>query len=206
MMHATTTPAWLKSHSNRGKAIPDLRIMQIILDLALILATLLAIALMVGSRLPKAHVAASGIRLKAKPEEIWPILTDFKAYPSWRMGLKRVEVRQSEDGLPMWIEVSSAASKIPFKVMEARPPYWLVTQIADDALPMRGRWTYQLKEENGETVLTITETERIYHPLIRFCLRYLISYHSAMDVFLAELAWKLGQVPQIKHLQLKRRS
>ncbi len=178
--------------------------MQIILGLVLILASLLAIALIIGSRLPKTHVAASCIKLKAKPEEIWHILTDFKAYPSWRMGLKRVEVRQAEDGLPMWIEVSSKASKIPFKVIEAKPPSWLVTQITDDALPLRGRWTYQLREENGETVLTITETERIYHPLFRFCLRYLISYHSAMDVFLAELAWKLGQVPQVKHLQLKR--
>lgn len=180
--------------------------MQIILFIVLMLAILLAIALMVGSRLPKTHVAASCIKLKAKPEEIWHILTDFQAYPSWRMGLKRVEVRQTEAGLPMWIEVSSEASKIPFKVMEAKPPYWLVTQIADDALPLRGRWTYQLREENDETVLTITETERIYHPLVRFCLRYLISYHSAMDVFLTELAWKLGQAAQVKHLQLKRRS
>jgi hypothetical protein len=178
--------------------------MQILLGLVLILATLLAIALILGSRLPKTHVAASCIRLRAKPEEIWQVITDFKAYPSWRMGLKRVEVCQAEDGLPMWIEVSSEASKIPFKVVEAKPPSWLVTQIADPALPLRGRWTYQLKEENGETVLTITETEHVYHPLFRFCIRYLLRYHSAMDVFLAELALKFGQAPKVRHLQLKR--
>lgn len=180
--------------------------MQIALGIVLLLAALLAIALIMGSRLPKTHVAASSIKLKAKPEEIWYILNDFKAYPSWRMGLKRVEIGQTEDGLPMWIEVSSEASKIPFKVVESKPPSRLVTQVADDSLPLRSLWTYQLKEENGETVLTITETESIHHPLVRFCLRYLISYHSAMDVFLAELALKLGQAPQVKHLQLKRRS
>lgn len=177
--------------------------MQIILGLVLILAALLAIALMLGSRLPKTHVAASCIRLRAKPEQVWQILTDFKAYPSWRMGLKCVELCQTEDGLPMWIEISSKTGQIPFKVVEAKPPFRLVTQTADPTLPLRGCWIYQLQEENGETVLTITETEHVYHPLFRFCIRYLLRYHSAMDVFLAELALKLGQAPQVKHLQLK---
>ncbi len=178
--------------------------MQITLSLVLLLATLVAIVLMIGSRLPKTHMAASQIRLKAKPQEAWQILTDFKSYPSWRMGLKRVEVRQAEDGLPMWIEVSSEASKIAFKVAEAKPPFRLVTQLADPTLPLRGCWIYELKEENGETVLTITETEHVYHPLFRFCIRYLLRYHGAMDVFLSELALKLGQVPKVQHLQLKR--
>ncbi|GAB6068225.1 SRPBCC family protein [Methylothermus subterraneus] len=173
------------------------------LELVLILAGLLAIALMIGSRLPKTHVAASAIRLQAQPEQIWSILTDFKAYPDWRMGLERVEVGQAEDGLPMWVEVSAQAGKLAFKVVEAKPPFRLVTQLADPSLPLRGRWIYELKQENGETVLTITETEQIYHPLLRFCVRYLLRYHSAMDVFLAELALKLGQAPKIKHLGLK---
>ncbi|MCX8049030.1 MAG: SRPBCC family protein [Methylohalobius sp.] len=174
--------------------------MHFVLSLILLLAALLAIALIVGSRLPQNHVSASSIRIRAKAEEIWQILTDFEAYPSWRFGIKRVEVHQTENGLPMWTEVSSKISRIAFKVVEAKAPTWLVTEVADDSLPIRGRWSYRLQEQDGETVLTITETEHIYHPLIRFCLRYLLSYHSAMDVFLTELALKLGQAPQVKHL------
>ncbi|HEB77561.1 MAG TPA: SRPBCC family protein [Methylothermaceae bacterium] len=177
--------------------------MRIALIVVLSLVLLLAVALIIGSRLPKTHVAASRIRLRARPEEIWRILTDFEHYPDWRLGLKRVEVCQGEDGKPMWIEVCSRHCKIPFKVVESRPPHWLVTQIADPKLPLVGRWTYELEEENGTTVVTITETDRIFHPLFRFFTRYVISYHGAIDVFLTELAIKLGQKAEIEHLEAR---
>ncbi|GAB4364373.1 MAG: SRPBCC family protein [Methylohalobius crimeensis] len=180
--------------------------MQTILIIVLIASGLLGVTLMVGSRLPKTHVAASRIRLKAKPEEVWHILTDFRSYPSWRMGLKRVEVSSTPDNRPMWTEICAEASKIPFQVVEAEPPVWLVTQMANESLPLRGRWSYRLEEDSGETILTVTEVDRIHSPLFRFCIRYLLSYYSAMDVFLAELALKLGQPPAIEHLQLKSES
>ncbi|HHJ39441.1 MAG TPA: SRPBCC family protein [Methylothermaceae bacterium] len=177
--------------------------LQLILALVLILAGLVGLGLMIGKRLPKTHVAASRIRLKAKPEEVWKILLNFENYPSWRMGLERVEIVQDQEGLPTWIEVCSEASKIPFRVVEAVSPKYLVTELAKDDIPLSGRWTYQLKEIDGGTELTIITNDRIFHPLLRFFLRFFVPLHAAMDVYLMELALKLGQSPKIEHLQVK---
>lgn len=177
--------------------------MAILLALITIASALIGLGLYIGSRLPKTHVAASRIRLQAKPEQIWQILLDFVDYPKWRMGLKRVEVSTDEAGRPMWTEICSEASKITFKVVEAHPPYRLVTQTADQELPLASCWIYTLRPVDGGTELTIIENDRIYHPLFRAFARYIISYHGAIDVFLTCLAMKLGQPAIIEHLQLK---
>ncbi len=176
---------------------------QFFLVLVLLLASLVGLGLIIGSRLPKTHVAASRVRLNAKREAVWKILLDFENYPNWRMGLERVEIIQDKQALPMWIEVCSESSKIPFRVVKAIPPKYLVTEFAQENAPLSGRWIYELKEIDGETELTIIANDWIFHPLFRFLFRCLLPLHTAMDVYLMELALKLGQSPKIEHLQIK---
>lgn len=163
------------------------------------------VAAWVGSRLPKTHVAASRIRLKTPAKEIWRTITDFEAHPTWRFGLKRVERGQDSDGHETWLEVCSESSKVPFKVVEAVEGKRLVTQLVGENLPLVGRWTYELNEDGNGTVLTIIESDQIYNPLFRFFAKYVISYHGAIDVYLYELALKLGEPPRPEHLGIKRK-
>ncbi len=116
-----------------------------------------------------------------------------------------MEVSSGDDGLPRWTEICSAHVWVPFRVVSMQPPRWLETRIDLPEAPLSGHWTYELETgDDGTTILTITEIGRIYHPLFRFFARFLIAYHGAMDVFLTELALRLGQSPRIEHLQLER--
>ncbi|BCX89391.1 hypothetical protein MIN45_P1763 [Methylomarinovum tepidoasis] len=178
--------------------------MELLLALFLSLALLLALAFIIGSRLPRTHVAASRVRLHTNPEEIWRILTDFERYPEWRLGLQRVEVTTGEDGLPRWTEICSTHVRVPFRVVSMKPPFRLETRIDLPQLPLSGHWIYELAANaDGTTTVTITEIGRIYHPLFRFLACCLIAYHGAMDVFLTELALRLGQPARIEHLQFE---
>jgi hypothetical protein len=169
--------------------------------LALVLA-LLAAGL-IGRRLPRTHRAAGRIRLKAPPEAVWTIITDFEGYPTWRPGLKCVERGPDFDGLPSWYEICSRHGRAHFRVTESEPPQRLVTRLADDALPVSGRWVFDLQPDGDGTVLTITEWEDIHHPLLRFLERYVLSYYGVIDVYLVALAARLGQPAAPEHLSLK---
>ncbi|MGX2038921.1 SRPBCC family protein [Methylocaldum sp. MU1018] len=177
--------------------------MMTFLFILLLFAVAVAAATRIGKRLPKTHAAASRIRLKAPPKAIWDIITDFESYATWRPGLVRIERGPDIDGLPSWYEICSRCSRVHFRVVEHKPPSRLVTKIVGDDLPLSGTWIYELKEDGGGTVLTITEQDNIYHPLFRFFDRFVICYYGVMDVYLIALAIKLGDSARPEHLNVK---
>lgn len=164
---------------------------------------LLALATLIGLRLPKTHVAASRIRLSAKPQEVWAVIIDFASHPSWWPGLASVEPGPEVGGCPSWYEVCTRNIRVQFALIENAPPRRLVTRLVGKNLPLSGTWTYELAEDAGGTVLTITESDQIYHPLFRFFSRFVISYHGVMDVFLIALARKLDDDANPEHLSLR---
>lgn len=168
-----------------------------------ILLALIGVATLIGLRLPKTHVAASRIRLKATPDQVWDVLTDFAAHPSWRPGLAAVEPGPEIDGCPSWYEVCARNTRVQFALVENLPPKRLVTRLVGKNLPLSGTWIYELAPEAGGTTLTITESDNIYNPLFRFCSRFVISYYGVMDVFLFSLARKLGDDAKPEHLGLR---
>jgi hypothetical protein len=177
--------------------------MDIFLAVALLIVVSGMAAAFVGSRLPKTHSAASRIRLSAPPEQVFGIITDFEAYPAWRPGLDRVERGPDIDGLPSWFEICARIGRVHFRVAECQPPRRLVTRIVNDRLPLAGVWIYQLEACDEGTLLTITEKEKIHHPLLRFFDRFILSYYGVMDIYLIALALKLGDSPEPEHLSLR---
>lgn len=177
--------------------------MEFFLYIALLLVAAAMGAAYVGTRLPRTHVAASRIRLNAPPEQLFGIVTDFEAYPSWRPGLDRVELGPEIDGLPSWYEICARISRMHFRVAAMQPPHSLVTCIVNDKLPLSGQWIYRFEADGEGTLLTITEKENIHHPLLRFFDRFILSYHGVMDVYLIALARKLGDPATPEHLSLK---
>jgi hypothetical protein len=170
--------------------------------LGLLLAFLLA-ATLIGMRLPKTHAAASRIRLPVPREPLWEILTNFTDHPRWRPGLERVEMGPKLNGHPTWYEFCGRDLRVQFEVAVSEPPNLMVTRLVGEKLPLSGTWRYELVADGDGTVLTVTESERIYSPLWRFIARYLLSYHAAMDVFLIALARHLGTDATPEHLSLQ---
>jgi hypothetical protein len=178
--------------------------MRTLLFLAGLASLAAAVLILFGMRLPKTHQAASRISLPVRPQRIWELITDFESFPLWRPGLHAVERAPDIDGLPSWYEVCAGNAKVRFRVVEALPPQRLVTALAGEHLPLRGVWVYQLEPEGEEgAVLTITERDSIFHPAFRFFVRYFLSYHGIMDVFLLALAQAVGSSAQPEHLSLR---
>jgi len=168
------------------------------------LALMLALATLVGSRLPKTHVAASRLRLEAPVDEIWEIVTDFTNYPKWRPGLARVDAGPMIEGQPSWYEYCSSKIKVHLKITECEPKKRLVTQLVGEKLPIFGAWEYEFTDDKGGTMLTITERDKVYNPLLRFFTRLVFPGHAAMDVFLMALARHSGRTVNAPvHLYLK---
>ena len=163
----------------------------------------LAVATLIGLRLPKTHVAASRICLNASPEEVWAVLVDYPGHPKWRSGLDAVELGPEVDGHPTWYEVCGPNIRVQFARIECIRPTRITTRLVGKKLPLSGTWTYEITPTQDGSQVTITQSEFIYNPLIRFFSQYVISYYGAMDVFLDALARKFGETAQPEHLTLK---
>lgn len=150
------------------------------------------IVVLIGSRLPKSHVASVSAHYAAPPESLWASLTDVAAFPQWREGVTRVELLPDEVGQRGWRE-HAKHDAVTYRVVEADPPRRLVTRIADEGLPYGGSWTYELTPSSAGTHLTITERGEVYNPVFRFVARFIIGYTGTMEGVLRSLGRRHGE-------------
>lgn len=177
--------------------------MTLLLIIALIV-TLLVMATLIGTRLPKTHVAASRMEIAAPLEQVWEVVMDFKNYPTWRLGLNRVETGPELDGKPTWFEYCTPTIKVQLQLALAEPRTRIVTQLVGEKLPIFGAWDYRFQSQQGSTLITITEWDKIYSPLFRFFSQFIVPHHAAMDVFLIALARHFESPGEPEHLSLRK--
>ena len=113
-------------------------IVAVIVGVIVLLAVVMAV---VGSRLPKDHIASRSIVLHRSPKEVYDVVRDFGSAPSWRSGVKSVEVQTQPDGKVHFREVGS--DTIDYEVAEDVPGQKLVTRILNTDLGYGGKWTYE---------------------------------------------------------------
>jgi len=159
------------------------------------LALLALIVIGIGAALPQAHSATRAAHFSQPPETIWKTITTPEEFPSWRTGVKRVEILPNRNGHVSWREFDSHGGSMPYEIVEWTPPSRLVTRIANPNLPFGGTWTYQIQPSAGGacSTLRITENGEVYNPFFRFVSRFLIGYHATMDGYLRALGKKLGE-------------
>jgi uncharacterized protein YndB with AHSA1/START domain len=155
--------------------------------LILIVGGLVALVLLmvaVGYALPIGHVATREARLAVPPDRVFNALREVEKFPTWRSGVKTVEVLATTPAL-RWRE--GGDDDITFEMESAAPPRRMVTRIADRSLPFGGSWTYELTGENGGTRLVITENGEVYNPLFRLMSRFVFGHTATLDRYLADL-------------------
>ncbi len=145
-----------------------------------------------GLLIPKDHVATRSIRVSKSAEEVYRAITDFANAPSWRKGLKRVEMLPAREGKPVFKE-HGPNGEMTLEVTEMIPSARLVTRIADDSLPYGGRWVYSLTRDGDGCRLSITEEGFVHNPLFRVLAKYVFGHTSTMERYLADLGAKLGE-------------
>jgi uncharacterized protein YndB with AHSA1/START domain len=153
---------------------------------------LIAVIALAGLALPQSHVASRTARINQPPAAIWTAITNIGESPSWRKDVRSIEMRPSKDGKPAWVEHGSSGA-IPLAIVEAVPPARLVTRIDATDLAFGGTWTYELKEDAGATLLTITERGDVYNPIFRALARYAFGHTATIDAYLKNLGKKFGQ-------------
>lgn len=168
-------------------------LLKILVAVLALLVTAVAVAAFLGSRLPVSHVATRSVVVPAPAEQVFAVLTDQEAAPSWRTGLTRVEIDASgADGQRRYTEISGS-DRLSFAVEVSEPPAHLVTRIVGDGLPFGGTWDYRLTPEAGGTRVTITEHGEVYNPLFRFVSARIIGHTATLDRYLADLAAKFAR-------------
>jgi hypothetical protein len=157
-----------------------------------VIAALIAVIVVVGYSLPVNHRAQVTATIAAPPDQLYALITNVEAFPTWRTGVRSVEILPSPDGQRRWREVSKDGT-IPFVVERQTPPAVLVTRIDSRSLPFGGTWTYELRSESPRlTRLEIVENGEIYNPIFRFVSRFFIGYEGTLRQYVSDVERKLG--------------
>jgi polyketide cyclase/dehydrase/lipid transport protein len=163
----------------------------IVIVIVVLVLLVAAVAALIGSTLPKVHTASKSILLHRSPKEVYDVVRDFGSAPSWRSGVKSVEVKTQPDGKVQFREVGS--DTIDYAVDEDVPGQKLVTRILNTDLGYGGKWTYEFIPEGGGTRVKITEDGEVSNVLFRFMSRYVFGHTATIDTYLTSLGKRLGE-------------
>ena len=149
---------------------------------------LLGVMALIGSMLPKAHVASRSILLHRSPQEVYAVVRDFGSAPKWRADVKRIEVET-----PVYFREVGKHGTTNYELVEDVPGQKMVTRIRDTDLGYSGQWTYSFTPENGGTRVTIREDGEVSNVLFRFMSHYIFGQTSTIDSYLTSLARHFGE-------------
>jgi hypothetical protein len=162
--------------------------MKWLLIVVALLVLLALVAVVVGLLLPKAHQASSKAIIGARLEVVYAILVDFAAAPTWRRGVKKVELLAPRDGKLSFKEWGDNG-EMTYVVEESLPPRRLVTRIVDQSA-FGGTWTFELTPQGEATAVEITERGEVYNPMFRFMSTFFFSPTATLDHYLEDLKKK----------------
>lgn len=166
--------------------------MKIVLIIVGTLVGIGVVVVVVGSVLPKSHVASRMARYHAAPEAIWSTLSDFERYPDWAPEITSVTRLADRDGHPVW-EHAGPKWKMPMAVTAFDPPRAMTLEIASNDLPYSGTWSYVVAPDKGETIVTVTERGEVANPIFRFMSRFVFGQTRTMDAYLEALGRRHGE-------------
>jgi hypothetical protein len=166
--------------------------MKWIMGLGVGLVGFVAIVVGVGLLLPEKHRASESAHFRISAQQLWEIITNIAAYPTWRNGVSRVEHLPDMNGHPVWKEIDSHDKGIPYETIESIPNKRLVNRIADPKLPFGGTWAFDLETTPEGVTLIITEDGEVYNPIFRFVSRVIIGHTKGIRRYLNDLQIKVS--------------
>ena len=172
--------------------------MRIVVLLLAVVVGLGLIVVVVGYMLPVKHVATVAARVPATPEQVWAVLSDVAAYPTWRGDVTSVEMLPADSGHVAWRE-HGKSDAISFAMEQAERPRRLVTRITDKSLPFGGTWEYIVTPDGAGSHVQITEHGEVYNPVFRFVSRFIMGHTATASAYLKALGARFGAtvVPEV---------
>jgi len=112
--------------------------LEIVLLAVAVIAGAAFMVVLIGFLLPKQNVASRTIVPHRKPEDVFRLISDFKAAPSWRSDVEEVELLPPTDG-HIRFRGKGPNGAITMEIVELNRPSRMVSRIADKSLPL---WRY----------------------------------------------------------------
>ena len=157
-----------------------------------LLVLLIGVTALVGSRLPREHVASRRALIHRQPAEVFAAVRDFARHPEWRRDVKTVALLGETNGRLRFRE-EGAHGSMTMEVVEEVPGVKLVTRIADEDLPFGGSWTYELRPVEGGTEIAITERGEVKPAIFRALSKYVFTHHRTIELYLRALGTRFGE-------------
>jgi uncharacterized protein YndB with AHSA1/START domain len=158
-----------------------------------VLIGLPALMALVGTLLPRDHVAGASIVVRQPPERVWAAVRDIGAVPQWWSELRSSERTAGPEGWEHWKQVAGGGA-MTIVIEAAEPPRHLVTRIeSPPGAPFGGSWTYEIAAVPEGSRVTVTERGWIANPLFRFLSRFVFGYYRTQESYLRALGGKFGE-------------
>ena len=160
--------------------------------LFVVLLIVVAVVMVMGSRLPEEHAATAVAEIPAAPQRVWDVIADVGAQPKWRTGLKAVEMLPPGAGGPCWNEVQTG-QVMALCVDASDPPAdgkagRRMVRIADPKLPFGGTWTYVLEPVGAAATRVTIREDGIARPAMwRFVSHYVMGEDAQVKQYLKDL-------------------
>ena len=160
-----------------------------------VVVALIVLIVVIGSLLPRDHVATVSAAVAAPPAKVWAAITQPDSFTSWRSDLTRVEVLPSSQNQTSWREHGRNGS-MTMVLEDVQPPRHMATRIVDENLPFGGRWEYDIVPEGTDASrVTITERGWVSNPIFRFVSRFVMGHTATLDAYLRALGKHFGSEP-----------
>jgi uncharacterized protein YndB with AHSA1/START domain len=155
-----------------------------------------ALMALVGTLLPRDHVAGASVVVRQPVDRVWAVVRDIGAMPQWWPELRSSERTAGPEGWEHWKQVSSGGA-MTIVIDTAEPPRRLVTRIeSPPGAPFGGSWTYDIAVVPEGSRVTVTERGWIANPLFRFLSRFVFGYYRTQESYLRALGRKFGETVQ----------
>jgi hypothetical protein len=152
------------------------------------LALLGVCAWLLGSRLPREHVARVQVELPVPSTAVAARIRDVLNYPKWRRELRGVSLEQHSDGVLRYRETSKEYT-LRFERTEPVPEQEFISRIINTDLPFGGHWEFSVATLSAKSSrLTIAEHGFVDAPLWRFFSYYVFGHDTNLKRYADNLA------------------
>jgi uncharacterized protein YndB with AHSA1/START domain len=156
------------------------------------LAGVLFLIALLGCFCPRSYTASRTLESKRAPSEVWNVVSDLSAMPSWHPEFAKAEKQPAKEGRAVWRVTDKRGYSLQLETLEASPPHKLIQGLADDNGPFSGEWDFTFEPAGDGCKVTLTERGQIPNPFFRVMFWTFMTPTFYLEMYLRALAKKLG--------------
>lgn len=149
-----------------------------------LMLSMIFIPTFLGNKIYPSFTNKKSVLINSSEKELFNLLTDYENYPNWLKYLSSVNTKMLSDGKLKIVQVYKRKKNVRYFLEVRREKASLISIVhTEDEYSVL--WSYLIHKENENfTRLTLKETMYVYHPYLRFMLKYILRDESSKrDMF-----------------------